>query len=146
MGRQIYVNLKKDEVRFLCYLDYYRQHRGNPRTPRSEAGASLIHFALDQLEQEYNPCSLNNAMMLRIDKQGVINDVSESWLRFFGYRRPEVIGRESLEFMSKKQGFSATPPDLEREYITKAGKVVRFRVLTTPMNGDNETVSIFELA
>ena len=41
------------------------------------------------------------AMMHSMDRDGLIVNVNDTWLRTLGYGRDEVLGRNSLEFLSE---------------------------------------------
>jgi len=42
------------------------------------------------------------AMLHSIDADGILIDVSENWLRNFGFNREEVIGHKSIEFLTEE--------------------------------------------
>ena len=76
------------------------------------------------------------AMMHAVDPQRRVIDVSAAWLERLGYRREEVLGRDSMEFLtpdSRKLAEEVVVPqlfntgylrDIEYQLLTKQGEVV----------------------
>jgi diguanylate cyclase len=76
------------------------------------------------------------AMMHSIDAQGVLVTVSDAWLARLGYRREEVVGRLSVDFLtpaSRANTLQVTRPALLRDgtlyqspqqMVTRSGEVV----------------------
>ena len=57
------------------------------------------------------------AMMHTIDNNGYIVEVSDYWLAHLGYRRDEVVGRKSIDFLdaeSRKRAVETNLPELFR--------------------------------
>lgn len=83
------------------------------------------------------------AMLHAIDPEGRIQRVSERWLERFGYRREEVLGRRSTEFLTEESARRAIEEvlpsffrdgrcdDVPYEIVCKSGEVVNVRLSAT---------------
>lgn len=97
----------------------------------------LAEQARQDSEQRYQALyERTPAMLHSIDREGRLIYVSDRWLETLGYRRPEVIGRRSTEFLteaSKKYAREVVLPvflrtgrceDVEYQFVTKAGQIL----------------------
>jgi PAS domain S-box-containing protein len=116
----------------------------NAVTERSESGDFLRTVAAYtevnreiRLEQQYRDLyRATPAMLYTIDAKGRILHVSNRWLKRFGYRREDVIGRPITDFMTPDRRATLPQQRLEdviahgalnnepREFITKDGEIV----------------------
>ena len=83
------------------------------------------------------------AIMHSIDAQGRLLSVSDQWLRTFGYRREEVIGRRSTDFLTEASRNFAKEQvlpeffslgyctDVPYEFVTAEGRVVQVLMSAT---------------
>ncbi|MEI6413839.1 MAG: PAS domain S-box protein [Pseudomonadota bacterium] len=68
---------------------------------RQAQESQLAEDALRQSEARYRSLySGTPAIMHSIDARGIILNVSDLWLKTFGYTRDEVIGRKSIDFLT----------------------------------------------
>ncbi|WP_163997110.1 PAS domain S-box protein [Pyxidicoccus caerfyrddinensis] len=89
--------------------------------------------ALDRLrkgEEQYRSLySSTPVMMHSIDREGRLISVSDYWLSTLGYKREEVIGRSSVEFMTPESRRYARDVVLPEYFKTGACKDVPYRMV-----------------
>ncbi|QSQ28213.1 PAS domain S-box protein [Pyxidicoccus parkwayensis] len=89
--------------------------------------------AIDRLrqgEEQYRSLySSTPVMMHSIDRQGRLISVSDYWLSTLGYRREEVIGRASVDFMTQESRRYARDVVLPEYFKTGACKDVPYRMV-----------------
>ena len=107
---------------------------GSPAEPRPSS---------DDRTPELDLFARTPAMMHSIDRNGEIVAVSEHWLRHLGYRRDEVIGRKTSDFLTKasaRHSESDVLPaflrdgvcrDVELQFVKKSGDVVDMLLSST---------------
>ncbi len=83
------------------------------------------------------------AMVHAVDRSGRLISVSDAWLTRFGYRRDEVIGRPSVDFMTEESRRDAAErdrpdrlgpgscEDITCQFVTKKGEVRDIRLSAT---------------
>ncbi len=74
------------------------------------------------------------AMMHTIDADGYIVEVSDFWLSHLGYKRSEVIGRQSIDFLDAESRERALNVELPRLFQTGHNTQTPYRMVTR--NGD----------
>lgn len=81
--------------------------------------------ALKKSESKYKDL-LNQApvMLHSIDKKGRLLNVSDMWLDVMGYKRDEVLGRKSIEFITEKSQREAVEKNLPNLFRTGIAKNV----------------------
>ena len=96
-----------------------------------------VEYALRESEQRYRNLYHNTPVMLHsIDRTGKIISVSNYWLEHLGYQESEVIGRQSLDFLTEKSRSYAqevilpnflktgTCTDVPYQFICKNGQTI----------------------
>ena len=94
-------------------------------------------IALRESEQRFQSLYNNSPVMLHsIDNQGILIDVNDYWLTMMGYRRAEVIGRPTIDFLSvasRDYALNIALPhfkttgmikDVPYEFVTRDGKIL----------------------
>lgn len=97
----------------------------------------LAEEELKESEAKFRQLYNNTPVMLHsIDKNGVLLSVSDYWLKTLGYKRDEVIGHRSTEFLteeSKKYAIATVFPEfykngycnnVEYQYVKKNGEII----------------------
>ncbi|HYF03785.1 MAG TPA: PAS domain S-box protein, partial [Patescibacteria group bacterium] len=91
-------------------------------------------------------------MLHSIDNSGYIIDVSEYWLLKLGYKREEVIGRKSIDFLteeSREYAISKVFPvflktgrveDIQYQFVKKNGDIMDGLISSTSEKDDNGVV------
>ncbi|UGA55746.1 EAL domain-containing protein [Vibrio sp. VB16] len=113
----------------LCSLLYsitLRKARIDNRTLES------VSFKATQL-YEKTPAAMHS-----INNQGVIVAVSDKWLELFGYRRDEVIGKKSIDFLTTASAEIATHESLPQFFKTGRADKVNYEMVRS----DNRTLDI----
>lgn len=104
---------------------------GESGAPPDTIGAAVDLTACKQAEADYqNLYDRTPAMMHSIDRDGRLVSVSERWLQTLGYRREEVLGRRSVEFMDAESRHRALTSVLPEFYRCGSVKDVPYRFLT----------------
>ncbi len=73
-------------------------------------------------------------MLYSIDDRGSIVEVSDHWLEVLGYKRSEVIGRKSIEFLTEESRRYAEEVTLPKFFKSGSAKNVPYQFLKK--NGD----------
>lgn len=101
---------------------------GESAVPPDTIGAVVDITACKQAEADYRSLyDRTPAMMHSIDRDGRLISVSERWLETLGYRREEVLGRRSVDFMDEESRQRALARVLPEFYRTGAVKDVPYR-------------------
>ncbi|CAM2070622.1 PAS domain-containing protein [Sulfidibacter corallicola] len=91
-------------------------------------------------------------MMHAIDNEGVLIDVNDEWCRVMGYRRDEVLGRKSLDFLTEESRNlaikSVLPFFFEKGYcknvpyqfVTKSGAIIEVELSADSVRNEDGTV------
>ena len=69
------------------------------------------------------------AMMHSIDREGRLVKVNDKWLKVLGYRREEVIGRRSTDFLTDASRHFAIEYDLPEFYRTGIASNVKYQMV-----------------
>lgn len=70
---------------------------------KDETETIRLHERLEAERNRFETIFRNTpAMLHQIDDQGIITDVSAYWLSHMGYTREEVIGRQSVDFLTEE--------------------------------------------
>jgi len=92
--------------------------------------------ALEESEKRYRTIYQNTPVMLHsIDRDGRIISVSDFWLESLGYKREEVIGRKSTDFLTEESRLRAAEAlpkffragyvkDFPYQFVKKNGEVI----------------------
>ena len=109
------------------------RERGSTDGPRRKQ----LAMKLRQSEERYRSLYENTPAMLHsIDRSGRIVAVSDLWLDVLGYKRGEVVGRQSVDFLTDRAKHYAQATALPRfwrmgsardvpyEFVRKDGKIV----------------------
>lgn len=70
------------------------------------------------------------AMLHSIDENGMMVDVSDHWLEVLGYSRQEVIGQESIRFLTEESSTYAVNEALPEFWKTGSARDVPFQFVT----------------
>ena len=118
----------------------------------------LLSSALDEEKHRFERIyRATPAMLHSIDEQGRINEVSDFWLSHLGYKRDEVIGRPSVDFLdeeSRKRAESTSLPELWEtgmntnipyRFIRKDGEYVDV-LLSSFLERDKQGGALFSFA
>ncbi len=122
------------------------------------AEAERTHQELRESEDRYRTLYTNTPVMLHsIGRDGVIISVSDYWLSQMGYRRDEVIGKKSVDFLTGNSCRYATEKilpvfmetgaisDVYYQFVKKDGSVMD-TLLSATAEKDNEGKVIRSLA
>ena len=83
-----------------------------------------------QLEQRYRDLYDRTPMMMHsIDREGRLVAVSDAWLKAMGYRREEVLGRRSVEFLTAASQKHAREVVLPAFYKTGVCEAVSYQMI-----------------
>jgi two-component system, cell cycle sensor histidine kinase and response regulator CckA len=118
------------------------------RANAKRVGGDAVLLLVDDASHDTSATSVGlferaPAMLHAIGPDGRIQRVSERWLERFGYRREEVLGRRSTEFLSEESARRASEEVLPRffreghcddvpyEIVCKSGEIVNVRLSAT---------------
>lgn len=83
------------------------------------------------------------AMMHTIDSEGYIVEVSDYWLAHLGYRREEVIGRKSIDFLDAESRKRAVESNLPELFRTGSNTNIPYRFLRSDGSAIDVLLSSF---